>query len=397
MVWHIVGLKSINRPLSAMAYILLGEKSSSIAEAISKTHFFRSIATMAGNKRRHILLGISISVLVYCLYTLSRENYLEAPFELPDYHPFLPLNETEDLCASHEFAPYPNRSHPRKIYDLFLVNTELDWLEIRLNELGRHVDYFVIIEATHTFSGNRKPLHFKENFGLFESWRSKIIYHALSLEHLDGNRSWDREAYTRNSLLDVVFPSLVERAAPEIGDVIIVSDLDEIPRPDTLTVLRNCEFPERIILWSRFFYYSFQWQFTGQVGRNWRHPQATYYQGPEKTIKPDDLRMERAGWNFWNSSWHCSSCFSTVAEMTQKIESFSHREFDKPQFKEPAEIVRRVRNGLDLFDREVNKFEKIDSNDDIPQYLKENQDRFNYILDRDPPNANFRDYESEGE
>lgn len=30
---------------------------------------------------------------------------------------------------------------------MFLINTELDFLEIRLNELDQEVDYFVILES----------------------------------------------------------------------------------------------------------------------------------------------------------------------------------------------------------------------------------------------------------
>ena len=78
--------------------------------------------------------------------------------------------------------------------------------------------------------------------------------------------------------------------------------------------------------------------------------------------------------------------------MSHKIESFSHMELDRPEFKEPSEIVHRVRNGLDLFNRSREKYEKVDSWSDIPEYLKRNPERFDYMLDRDPANANFRDY-----
>lgn len=127
------------------------------------------------------------------------------------------------------------------------------------------------------------------------------------------------------------------------------------------------------------------------------HPQATWYDGMSKTILPDTLRMGFDGkdyWNFTNSSWHCSSCFSTVAEMDYKIASFSHTEYNKPKFRDPKEIVRRVRNGLDLFDRPKEHFQRLDPVVDVPAFLKvqENAERFKFVLDRDPENANFVDY-----
>ena len=38
-----------------------------------------------------------------------------------------------------------------KIFDTFLFYNELDLLEIRLETLNDHVDFFVISEATKTF------------------------------------------------------------------------------------------------------------------------------------------------------------------------------------------------------------------------------------------------------
>ncbi|XHG03612.1 hypothetical protein AWENTII_006913 [Aspergillus wentii] len=256
-----------------------------------------------------------------------------------------------------------------------------------MNELNSQVDYFVVVEATETFTGNPKPLIFKENYSRFAQFADKIVYHALDLSHLRGKSTWEREAYSRNALFTSIFPSMFPPVAPSMYDVILVSDTDEIPRPETLTVLRNCEFPDRVTLRSRFFYYSFQWQ---HVGNDWHHPQATFYAGLNKTILPEDLRMH-GGKDIWNASWHCSSCFSTVAEMAKKIESFSHTEYNKPQFRDPQEIVRRVRNGLDLFDRESEKYEKVPASD-VPGYLKLNKDRFPFLLDRDPEDGNFEDY-----
>ena len=44
------------------------------------------------------------------------------------------------------------------IYDCFCFFNELDLLEIRLNELNPVVDKFVLVEATMTHNGDKKPL-----------------------------------------------------------------------------------------------------------------------------------------------------------------------------------------------------------------------------------------------
>lgn len=66
-----------------------------------------------------------------------------------------------------------------KIYDVFTFFNELDLLEIRLNILDPYVDHFVIVEATETFSGNKKPLYFKENRERFKQWDHKIIHYVV--------------------------------------------------------------------------------------------------------------------------------------------------------------------------------------------------------------------------
>ncbi|KAJ4516498.1 hypothetical protein HRR83_001832 [Exophiala dermatitidis] len=307
-----------------------------------------------------------------------------------DHHKasFLPVEEAAELCATQNFTVFPRRDRHRKVYDLFLIGTELDWLEIRLNELHQHVDYFVIVESPRTFTNLPKPLHFKANFERFARFAHQIIYRVVDFDGMEDSSTWEREAHQRNSLFDAVFPSLIGAQAPALGDVILVSDTDEIPRPSTITLLRNCEYPQRVTLRSRFFYYSFQWE---HVDGDWGHPQATFYHG-SATIRPEELRMGESDWDISNSSWHCSSCFETVEQMANKIGSFSHTEYDRPEFKDPAEIVRRVRNGLDLFDRESEQYEKVDSRADLPAYLKANEDRFAFMIDRDPLNANFKDY-----
>ena len=44
-----------------------------------------------------------------------------------------------------------------QVYDCFLFYDEFDILEIRLNILNDVVDYFVLVESSRTFSGNKKP------------------------------------------------------------------------------------------------------------------------------------------------------------------------------------------------------------------------------------------------
>ena len=316
------------------------------------------------------------------------------------HHEYHPSESANEFCAAHGYTVFKPKSSlgKRKIYDLCMVNSELDFLEIRLNTLYDHVDYFIIVESTKTFQGNPKPLNIRNNWGKFKKFHDKMIYHELEYpEGFDPPRAWDYEDLQRNAMYNQVFPKLEGRQVAVEGDVMIVADVDEIPRPATLLLLRTCNFPRRLTLASRFYYYSFQFLHTGP---EWAHPQATYYQG-KKTILPANLREGDGGISFLrgfekatlgNAAWHCSSCFQTMGEFLNKMASFSHGSMNRKTFQNRTRIASAVREGRDLWERPQDQFRRIENNEDVPKYILEKRDRFRYMLNRDGQTAGFTDY-----
>ncbi|KAL9026788.1 MAG: hypothetical protein Q9196_004599 [Gyalolechia fulgens] len=312
-------------------------------------------------------------------------------YDTIDRYGFMPLERAQDYCQTRHWQPYPDRNRRRKVYDLFIINSELDWLEIRMGELQNEVDYFVILEADTTFTDTPKPLHVQENWARYERFHSQMIHHVLNQSGIEFDGTWARETFSRNAMFDQVMPFLDDERAAGQGDVILVSDVDEVPRPDTLKALRNCAFPRRLTLRSHFYYYGFQWLHRGD---QWPHPQATFFEGPDHTVKPQDLRgTNDPEADLWNAAWHCSYCFGRLQDIVEKVQSFSHSELNRPEFTDRARILQRVRHGIDMFDRGEEKFDRIDTNRDVPQYLLENRARFGYTIDRDPPDGNFEDVE----
>jgi beta-1,4-mannosyl-glycoprotein beta-1,4-N-acetylglucosaminyltransferase len=339
-------------------------------------------------------------------------------------HKEISLSEKNSLCAAHKVQPYHGNSFQqlpgrRKVYDLFVLNTELDWLEIRLHELASQVDYFVILESPTTTTGLPKPMYFQENKEKFRDFEDKIIHHVLELpeeghpDHIDNGTlvvgTPEHEAYIRamerfqrNAIFSQVLPFLNGDAHPNIDDVIIVSDVDEIPRPATVQLLRECRFSRITTLRSRFYNYSFQWL---HQGGEWAHPQATTYRGKDNTILPASLReldgslvanpvLSSDQQTIWNSSWYCSSCFATVSEMQHKMKSLSKTKLDEEKFSKKERILEHIRNGKDLWDRRFQWYTRVDNNQDLPEYVKEQskEGRFGYMIDRDGEGAGFEDY-----
>ena len=307
----------------------------------------------------------------------------------------LPGPDLDAHCARHRLAPFADRSRRRKIYALTLINTELEWLEIRMGTMASEIDYFVIVESALTFSDLAKPLHVRENWDRFAPWHDKMLLHTLNTTHpTPGGKfgdAWERERFNRDAMFSQVFAGLTGAAAPWPGDVILVGDVDELVRPEVLSMLRNCEIPKRTRLHTTIYYYSFQWISQGQGKGDWDHPDATFYDG-KNTVLPQDLRDGGADVEVWDAGWHCSFCFDLLGEIVRKVQSYSHQEMNRPDVLDPKRILERVRNGEDMFGRAGSDCHRVERNVDVPPYLVENSERFAYVLDRDGEDGNFVDF-----
>ena len=108
-----------------------------------------------------------------------------------------------------------------KIYDCFSYLDEDLLLDLRLNILDKFVDYFVIVESDKTWQNNHKNHNF--DISKFKEFEEKIIYIKVT-DMPDGDNPYLRENYQRNCI-----SRGIEKA--DNDDLIIISDLDEIPNP----------------------------------------------------------------------------------------------------------------------------------------------------------------------
>jgi Glycosyltransferase family 17. len=116
-----------------------------------------------------------------------------------------------------------------KIFDCFSYWDEDLLLDLRLNILSDHVDYFVITEGNKTWQNNPKKLRFDIN--KFKKFKEKIIYIPVT-DMPDGDNPYLRENHQRNCLEKGLIKA-------DKNDIIIISDLDEIPNPITLSKFKN--------------------------------------------------------------------------------------------------------------------------------------------------------------
>jgi beta-1,4-mannosyl-glycoprotein beta-1,4-N-acetylglucosaminyltransferase len=139
------------------------------------------------------------------------------------------------------------------IFDCFIFNNELDLLELRLNELSDVVDYFVLAEATVSFRGLPKPLVFEQHKDRFALFLDRIIH--IVVDDMPGSGSaeserWKRENFQRQALIRGL-------SSASWRDYVIVSDVDEIPRPGAIEEVarKGLLIPTRYAFEMRAFWY----------------------------------------------------------------------------------------------------------------------------------------------
>ncbi|PSR97120.1 hypothetical protein BD289DRAFT_335040, partial [Coniella lustricola] len=292
----------------------------------------------------------------------------------------------------------------RRIYDLLLITptTSSEMLELRLASMYAYVDYFILLEVPPSPASPtpEPPTLLDVLWNRLRPYHSRLIRHTLSQHSHDFKTGLDYTATTRNALYTRVIPLLTGAQKVRLGDVLLISDVEELVRPVTLSVLRNCHVPERTTVRTRKYWYSFQWMKIDGLGTTppspltgpwWPHPQATVFQGAD-TILPDDLRKQRSQdeYVFGDGGWTCHLCYASISETLAKMGEAGVIWFDGPKWKAAGRVVLRMMKGIDMYDR--THLARIESNPDIPPHLASNPSRYKWLLDRDVLGANFDDF-----
>jgi GT2 family glycosyltransferase/2-polyprenyl-3-methyl-5-hydroxy-6-metoxy-1,4-benzoquinol methylase len=265
------------------------------------------------------------------------------------------------------------------IYDTFIFFNELDLLEIRLNVLDKHVDYFVLVEASETFQGAPKPLYFAENKERFSKFLHKIVH--ITVEDMPASLDpFDREYFQRDCILRGL-----KDCQPE--DLIILSDVDEIPDPKKIpaSFFSNTQY-----LFSQSLYY---YKLNRRCLEIERLPCSVILNFANLGV-PSQLRKEIVGLHsnmlagqplsdrfklIEEGGWHFSYLGS--AEMiVKKIEAFAHVEYNSAEYKDFDSLVSCISQGRDLFGRDLTFVNTAIA--ELPAYVRDNRERYeamNYL------------------
>jgi hypothetical protein len=278
-----------------------------------------------------------------------------------------------------------------KIIDGFTFYNELKMLSFRLKELNDVVDYFVLVEATLTHSGQPKELTYQKNKHLFEEYNHKIIHVVVddmpsATNHM--GQAWDREYYQRDCIIRGV-----EQLDIKDTDIILVSDCDEIPKPELLEQIKthglnifndknNLKFafgsidPEignynKGIVGFRqdFFYYNLECK---HAGIWWQVRAMTYAKLKEIGSANTARRFYEITQEYYeNAGWHFSY-FGDVEYIMNKIKNFAHQEFNSEEYLVKEKLEDYIKNNKDLYGRDyINLINSpLELNNNLPKNYK---------------------------
>lgn len=255
----------------------------------------------------------------------------------------------------------------RKVYDCFLFFNELEMLELRFSELYDYVDKFVLVEATTTHQSNPKPLHFQDNREKFKAFYDKII-HVVVDDLPASSDAMTNERYQRNC----IFRGLTHCVA---SDIIIVSDVDEIPTPESINYYRNNKLYDIRKLDQQFSYY-----FINYIANiRWSLAFISSYHN----IKNNDLtKIRRSKVKprkvLPNGGWHFSY-LGGIDKIITKLEAFSHADLNTAQYKDKDWLINCLNRGEDLFERNNLRYEPVLIDDSFPKHVVENVEYYKQI------------------
>jgi len=300
-----------------------------------------------------------------------------------------------------------------KIYDGFLFFNELDLLEIRLNVLNDVVDYFILVEASVTHQGTPKSFIFEENKNRFSKFLDKIIH--IKIDNIPNNfinlpqisSTNFKEQIIKDIYNDISKTKLFNRFNPnEMGfgrdffqkecvklgmenaqeeDILISSDLDEIPNPEYISRLNEFFESDQLYTFNQTHYcyylnmihYSHidNTSYNREINTNWKGSRMGTW-GLLKNYSLNELRAQDNN-DIINGGWHFS-WMGGIDRVKNKLKSYSHQENNQTHIIEGIDQMLNVENTI--YDFRGDRSIKIEIGENHPQYIIDNQNKFKHLI-----------------
>ena len=276
-------------------------------------------------------------------------------------------------------------------------------LDLRLNIMDRYVDKFVITESSYMHSGKKKELIFDIN--KYSKFKDKIIYIPIKeqprdLIEVNSNDSLHlkQSKMIRNAKIREMYQ--INRTQDEINkadsnDIIIISDLDEIPNLEKINF--NDINNKLIFFIQKMFYYKFNLFHKSLPWFGSKACKKKYFKSPEwlRSIK----NKKYPKWRFdtllsdskysdicfvYEGGWHFTN-MRKPKDLEEKLSNFLHHVDYQESGLQLKDLERLIKEKKIMYnhaiDQKGNKWgdgEKLEiiNIDKLPSYIKENQKKF---------------------
>ena len=235
-----------------------------------------------------------------------------------------------------------------KIIDCFLFYNELDMLEFRLTELNEHVDYFIILDSDFDFAGNKKDSMFESNKNRFDSWKEKIIridcpeltielFNQINTEKYPQYKNLSTDIINKDIIIFYMMIKLIETLPQlelDFEDIIMFSDIDEIPDFTTLDLIDDYLLFNSIILRQKRFFWTTKYIDKDLSFGTSCHQYTKISRNPLVLDHFYKLKSNKKFSNnsFLDSGWHFSH-FEDLGNLHKKLELINNREYSLKDLK----------------------------------------------------------------
>lgn len=265
-----------------------------------------------------------------------------------------------------------------KVIDIFLFTHEFDLLELRLRALWPVVDKFILMEGDHNFTNKPKPMRFHEQAERFEWAKEKLIH----LQHIGPFKEWEPDPLCLISSNGELFVEhqhrqylydTVKAMNFEPNDILLMSDVDEIPSREVIEMLRDSRIGGGPLLLKQDFYY---YNIKCHRGKRWDGTIAMRF--GNKDIKDvAKLRNKRTDMAYFGtgSGWHFAH-FYDASGIREKLEHSSHQHYNLPEYYDEEHIKKCVAENKSYLGKKDGDLPP----EPIPDYMMEELRRFPLMM-----------------
>lgn len=261
-----------------------------------------------------------------------------------------------------------------KVISAFTYNGEFQLLKIHLSILSPYVDKFIIVEANKTFTGQDKQLYFFRDQRFFKDWWNKIDYYvvndwddpdiweqAVKSPNTKGASHWKREFYIKESIHKALKHNNIQD-----DDTVFIGDVDEIIDP-TISFESDTPIKAKLRVYTYYLNNRSSEPFWGTLIAQY------------KDIKGQCLNHMRSDKKLYSKGpylgWHFTSQ-GGVEELRRKLnDSYTSETYNTHEVQ--MNLPQNIKENKDFLGR---NFTFTVSEEDWPEYLKKNKERYKHLL-----------------